>query len=950
MLTVNLFGHFEAQYDQQPLAFRSDKIRALLACLVLSAQQPQARASLATLLWGELRPERAYGNLRASLLRLRESLAPLLCQYPEALTISQHSVSFNLNECVTVDVLAFDGLMDRCDQHSHTQLTMCDECLVRMKQAVAIYRAPLLQQMSFGDSPTFDEWLTLQRQPRQHRALAALHTLALHALAQGDCALALQYAQQHVSLEPWREEGHRLAMLAWQQHGNLDAALAQYDHYCGLLNKELAAAPSTEMTALAQRLRALQLHSEASQPAQHGHNLPASLTSFIGRERDLRVLAARLHETTYRLVSLVGMGGVGKTRLALQLAHQVSHTALFPDGIWWCELSALRDPDHLVAHLVRVLGLLERRSQTGLALLKQHLKRRRALLIFDNCEHLIASCAQLIEALLLSCPHLTIMVTSREPLNLTGEWMWRLAPLAFPQVPTQGPPLAWDEIRNAEAVRLFVDRVMQADADFVLTPEDAGVVVEICARLDGIPLALELAAARVKALSVAQIAARLERRLTLLTQGQRTALPRQQTIRATLDWSHNLLSAAEQRLFRRLAVFTGGLTLEAAEMICNSADFVDDVSVAELGHLSTFDLLTRLVDRSLIIVDDRHSNPAHEDVVQPRYLMLETVCEYAREKLVESNEATLLHDRHLRYFVEWMEVVEQQITGPQAQKLLAQLEREYDNLRAALAWACQHDREAAHWLAGLLHWFWFHRDDFSESFAWYGRVLSLAAPFPTKGWAMALLGAGTLATFSHQFEAAQVYLDQSIAAWTQLGEGSRGRLAWAYYRLIYLLIQRGELQQACAICAEQEGLIRSANDILLLGLTLGWWAKCLIDLKGDLTVAKILLDESVQLGNALQDPRGLFAPHQILGYWAQAQGEYALACQHHLESLRWRRIWGTRWVIVAGLRDVAAALAQAGNTAQALMHCEEALVLVRALGNLHSEKEIAQRIADLAQV
>ncbi len=436
------------------------------------------------------------------------------------------------------------------------------------------------------------------------------------------------------------------------------------------------------------------------------HNLPASLTSFVGRERELADLQARLADA--RLVTLTGVGGCGKTRLALELARAVLDR--YPDGIWLAELAPLEDAE-LVAHSVAaVLGVRETAGQSTIDALGTRLRARRLMLVLDNCEHLLDACARLVDALLRACPDVHVLTTSREALGITGEIAWRVPSLAVPD-PQRRPPVA--ELQSNQAVRLFTERALAVQPHFSVTEHNAASVTHVCARLDGIPLALELAAARMAALTVDQLAARLDQRFRLLTGGSRTAPPRQQTLRATLDWSYELLSEPERCLLNRLAVFAGGWSLEAAEAVC-AREGIEEQDV--------LDLLSRLVNKSLVIAEE---DPEGSE----RYRMLETVRQYARERLVAAGEATVFHHRHAAYFLalhgsdELRRAI--RLLTTQA-PLLDHLEREQDNFRAALRWWIESlDAERAIQQAAALYPIWFFRGSLSEGRAWLEEVLAL---------------------------------------------------------------------------------------------------------------------------------------------------------------------------------------------------------------------------------
>ncbi|MBP7355167.1 MAG: tetratricopeptide repeat protein [Longilinea sp.] len=410
------------------------------------------------------------------------------------------------------------------------------------------------------------------------------------------------------------------------------------------------------------------------------HNLPTQLTSFVGRVRELKELQNRLSEQ--RLVTLIGPGGTGKTRLAIQAATEMlDHYA---DGTWLVELAPVTEPAQVLRATAMTFGLRESEDRPLLQVLNDYLHGKNLLLILDNCEHVIDACASLAEALLEVNPQLHILASSREALGLTGENIFRVPSLEAPD-PRHLPP--WEQFSHCEAVRLFAERAAAAQPEFELTPDNGPAVAQICQRLDGIPLAIELAAARVKVLSVEQIAARLDDRFRLLTGGSRTALPRQQTLRALIDWSYDLLNEAERVLFRRLAVFSGGWTLEAAETICSGS-----INGQELAELEVLDLLTGLVNKSMVLTELRGG--------ETRYRMLETIRQYTRDRLLESGESTACRNRHLQYYLNIAEQLEPELWRDRQLAALKRLDRENDNLRAALEW-CLAEESGPNISAGL---------------------------------------------------------------------------------------------------------------------------------------------------------------------------------------------------------------------------------------------------------
>ena len=453
-----------------------------------------------------------------------------------------------------------------------------------------------------------------------------------------------------------------------------------------------------------------------------------------------------------RLLTLTGTGGVGKTRLALQVAMALLDH--YPQGLWLVELAPLADPDLVPRTVLAALAVQEQPGRPPLATLQEALRTRQLLLVLDNCEHLLDGCARLAEALLTACPRLQILVTSREPLGLAGETRWRVPSLSMPALDQFASPEA---VGRCEAVRLFLERAQAVQPTFALTPANAAAVAEVCARLDGIPLALELAAARLGSLGMAELAARLDQRFRLLTGGSRTALPRQQTLRATVAWSYDLLTSQEQTLFARLSVFAGGWSLEGAEAVGAGGTIAAE---------EVLDLLARLVDKSLVLAEEAADGSTW-------YRLLETLRQYGQERLAAAGETAQVRRRHAAYYLALTERADRRFTGPDQLRWLDLIGREHDNLRAALTWCLEGDAhrggaeaddlvETGMRLAGALFWFWFFRDHHAEALVWLERALAQGSAAPATVRAKAHFGAAVFASTLHDFARSAGHLSESI--------------------------------------------------------------------------------------------------------------------------------------------------------------------------------------------
>jgi predicted ATPase/class 3 adenylate cyclase len=601
-------------------------------------------------------------------------------------------------------------------------------------------------------------------------------------------------------------------------------------------------------------------------------NLPTSPTPLIGREHELAQLGALLHQPDTRLLTLTGPGGIGKTRLALELAGAVLEQ--FLDGVWLVELAALADPALIVPTIAAVLELREDPGRPLLTTLTTYLRERQPLLILDNCEHLIDACAQMSSTLLQACPRLRLLASSREPLGVAGEAFFRVPALAAPD-PHQLPPL--DQLMRYPAVQLFVERARTVQPAFIVTEVNAAPLAQVCARLDGIPLAIELAAARVRMLSLAQIAARLDDRFHLLTGGARSALPRQQTLQALIDWSYDLLPEDERALLRRLAVFVGGWTLEAAEAVCTLSieheelrQAVDDRVVLN-SQFSILDLLGHLVDKSLV-----EAEPGEEIA---RYRMLETIRHYALEKLAASGEADALRRRHATYFRDT------------AQSYISRAESvrgnrpESENLRAALAWSqsAAGDPALALDLAVPVAWVEFNRGDYQGARRLLAQALEYAEGLiDTLRYAEVSGSLGYIISRMGDLAGGRALAEQSYTLYQKLG-GKPGE-ASALELLGWMAREQGDAATARGLLEQGVALNRELGDKGQLIYALVHLAEVAV-LEEDAASAETLLEESLALNRESYDQQSFGWSLNHLGHAAQLHGDYERAAQLHAESL-----------------------------------------------------------------
>jgi predicted ATPase len=614
--------------------------------------------------------------------------------------------------------------------------------------------------------------------------------------------------------------------------------------------------PSSETTALRDRI--MQELTGAPSPSAALTNLPNPLTSFIGREKELKELRELLAKS--RLLTLTGAGGSGKTRLVIEVARAAAGD--FKHGAWWVDLADVRDEALVPREVLKALGISDVPNQTDTETLTRYLITKQLLLVIDNCEHLIAACARLAETLLNACTGLKILATSREALNLAGETVYQVPTLIAPV------PLATAaELMRYESVRLFVARAKGVKTDFALTEQNASAISQICTRLDGIPLALELAAARVKLLSVEHIAARLDDRFKLLTGGSRTALPRQQTLRATIDWSYDLLPEPAQRLFRRLSVFVGGFTLEAAEQVCSDGQLPRERVLDELG---------RLVDRSLVLVELGGE--------ETRYRMLETIREYANEKLVEHGELEATRDSHLRYFVEYgkragkkLELWDQQLAW------FANVGTEFDNIRSAFKRGLESNLDLALELLWSIRVYWFNARVVILP-DWQIQALPQAENWDSPKRARIIVGAGEI-LLRKQPERGRGLMQRGLQV--ALDSGDSWEIGFASYILGRRTRVRGDLPAAHTLLRQSVTHFREVGDEWMLCWAMGELAWAVAST--DRTSARRLVEEMDSIAQKLKERRLLGWGLNGLGDFERLEGNYPKAAWYFEESIRMKQ-------------------------------------------------------------
>ncbi|HEY5984657.1 MAG TPA: tetratricopeptide repeat protein [Anaerolineales bacterium] len=614
------------------------------------------------------------------------------------------------------------------------------------------------------------------------------------------------------------------------------------------------------------------------------HNLPALLSSFVGRAREVGEIRNLLG--TERLVTLTGTGGCGKTRLALELAGEVLPD--FQGGVWLIELGPLTDGALVPQEIASALNVREQGGHALMETLANQLQARRSLLVLDNCEHLVLACARAAETLLLACPLLTILTTSREPLGVAGEVVRIVPPLSLPTLPeVEVSPRHQDPLRiGSEAVQLFMARAQAAAPAFELTPENAAAVTEICLRLDGLPLAIELAAACLRSLSVQQVARLLDDRFQLLKGGSRTAPARQRTLEAALDWSYTLLSDEERRVLQRLSVFAGGCTLQAAEAVCPG----ETVQAEEV-----LEVLSRLVDKSLVVAD-----AAGEEA---RYHLLETIREYARQRLSASEDGAEARNRHLQYFVNWAENGEAHLHGGGQLEWLRRFDAEHGNLRAALDWSqmAEERAESGLRLAAAAGYFWeLHGYPTDGRMRLSAALAHTGAQGATAARATALNRLAILTFLQSDFHSVLTLENQSLAIWRTMGEAGRLGVAIGLEISAMAESEMGNYAAAFPLYEEALGIFQQLQDLPGIADTLKMLGSSLMR-TGEYAQAEQRLDEALLVSREVGDRRQIAATLAESGELAIRRGQYDRAELLLKESLEHSRSLEDKWGIAVEL-------------------------------------------------
>ena len=925
-MEFRILGPLEVVDGDQRIEIPGTKLRALLGLLLLHPNQVMSADRLVDGLWGEAPPQTAPNTLQTHVSHLRKALSQA-----GAGEIGQVVLTKSPGYLLAVDPERIDaGRFERLAREGRRALadSAPEDAMAILTEALSLWRGRALADFAF------EPFASSEVGRLEELRLAVMADRIEAELALGGHEHVAGALRQLVDEHPLRERLWGQLMTALYRCGRQADALRAYSELRTVLGEELGIEPSHELQRLEEAILLQKPELDWRPPAPSvppaaqretappvRHNLPVQLTSFVGRESELARVQEALADA--RLVTLCGPGGVGKTRLALAAAGRVLDQ--HADGVFLVELAPLSDPALLAPETLSALGLTEE-SRPPMDALADHLRDRRVLLVLDNCEHLLSACALLADTLLQACAELRILATSREPLHSAAEVTMTVPPLPVPEATVLHDVEA---VSGYDAVRLFLSRARAARRDFHISDANVAGVARICRRLDGIPLALELAAARTRGLSPDELAERLDDRFRLLTAGTTTGPARHQTLRAAVDWTYEALSEAERLVFNRLSVFAGTFSLEGVEEVCGAAPVADSAVVG---------VLLALVDKSLVLADNQPP--------RTRYRMLETLRHYADERLTESGEHAVIRDRLVQWAISVAETAEPNLEGRDQAEWLDLLEAEHDNLRAALYWGADGaDVGGALRLAAALWRFWEVRGYLTEGRRWLERLLALPADVSPHLRAKAFNSAGVLAQRQSAYEAAQALYEASLAIREEL-QDRRGTAA-ALHGLGNLAGLQGDHRRGEDLFGRSLAIGRAVDDprIVAAALTnLGWLAHE----GGDLTKARRLLQEGLEIYSGLRDAHGGANALHRLGAIAQSEGDWATARSLYEESLRLQRELGERYGVVWSLSSLADVSEAEGDSEAAGRLLEEVLVLSQELGNKYCETITLTRLAERA--
>ena len=912
---VWLLGGFRVSVGSRTIegdAWHLRKAAALVKLLALAPDHRLHREHVMDLLWPELGKKAASNNLRQVLHGARGTLTADPSVGSRYLASEDESIVLCPGGSLWVDVQAFEEAAAMARRSRDP---------AAYKAAIELYAGELLPD------DRYEEWAEGRRAELRHTWLSLHVELARVCEECGEYERGIEALRRAIPEVPTNEEAHAGLMRLYALSDRPGEALAQYDRLRDALSGQLDAEVSATTRRLREEIAADRFPTvqPTAPPLEKSldagkHYLPAVRTSFIGREREMVEVKRTLAMT--QLLTLTGAGGSGKTRLALEVAKEL--VGAYPDGVWLVELASLSEPELVPQAVAAALGVQEQPDRSLTNALMDFLREKKVLLVLDNCEHLIGAAARLADALLDACPRLRVLATSREALNVDGEVLWQVGPLSVPDgrdQPTVEELEGYESARLFEERALFVEQALYGSSGFSLTPDNASAVAQVCRLLEGMPLAIELAAAWVGTLSVEQISERLKDSLGLL-KGGRTLTRRQRTLRGAMDWSFDLLSEPEQIIFGRLSVFAGGWTLEAAEAV-GTGDDVEEEEV--LG------LLWGLVNKSLVVAEARTEGTA-------RYRMLEPIRQYARERFDESGEADEVKGRHAAFFLALAEEAEPELSGPQQGLWVERLEWEHDNLRAAIASVLQRgEAELALRFGGALWRFWFDGGYLSEGVRWLEQVLAVGDPTAAPARVKALEGMGWLTQLQGDTERAKATYEEMLELSRELND--KGNVATALNSLGMLGVAEGNNERARALLEENLAVLEELEEedraatVLKRYHALNLLGILAINEEGDYTRGTALFEESLVLAREAGDAYRVAANLVALQYAAVLQGNYERATALYEEALAVARELGNSGVeiIPEALVNLGLAALGQGDHQRAVSSFKEALVMSQSL-------------------
>ena len=898
--TANEFrvlGPVEAVRAGQPVRLGGRRQRWLLALLLVEPGRAISSDRLIDELWQGGPPRGAEGTLRVYVSRLRSALGEN--------TLFARPPGYVLDiEAEAVDAWRFERLYR--EGRDALERGAAGLAADRLGAALALWHGPAFADVRDG-GVVADE----------ARRLDELRLVALEERIDADLSLGRHASlvaelERLVAEEPLRERLWRQLVLALYHSQRQAEALAAYNRARTLLSESFGLDPGEELRALERAVLRQELAPASS--AVERHNLPAPLTSFVGREHELDEIAGLLR--AHRLVTLTGVGGAGKTRLALEAA--TLQVGTWTGGVWLVDLTAHTDPHTTPSAVAGVLGVRERPDVSALEGLLQHLRDEEVLIVLDNCEHLASACGELVHEVLRASPSVRVLATSRIPLGAPGE-----ADCAVDPLPTPTDDLRGDAVAQFASVRLFLDRARALRRDFAVTATDIATVARICRELDGLPLAIELAAARAKALSVDDIAGRLDDRFRFLRSWRRLAAPRQQTLRATIDWSYELLEGNERELLAGLSVFAGGFTLDSVAAICTDGD-----------RARAEELVSRLVESSLVVAGTRNG--------ATRYRLLETIREYAAERLTSGE----LHRSHAEHFLELAQHArtEDPVGKREALELL---DRERDNMHAAMRWALAASSDLAVPLAAALWRYWLIRGHRRQGLDWLEQALALPAGTPSPPRAIALAGAALLARLLGDFTRAEPLAHEGVALGRQVGPPRA--LTASLNVLTTLAAAAGDFDRARGHCDESVAVARAAGDLRLEALALFILAEGSLH-GGRYADVRDVGGRALGLARTAGDTEVIAIVLARLGMAAAHERRLDEASEHLIEAVEHARALGFPETAAWCCEGLALVAAERGDVVRAARLLGAGESLRRAGGGVIQPAEAAAREAAMATI